>query len=268
MSLEERIASWSDLGILNYSDAFELQKDLAKRRADEKIHDTILICQHRPIIHFSANSVLNSFSKYLFDEMKEKGYSDKISERDVIDYLNRTGIEFGRSTRGGGGAYIGPGQIVVYPVVDYEKITGSKFGINQYKNLIDEVMRDVINSYGVDAQILKNSDFIEVSDERSDRKDVWVLKDNRPYKLGGKTIITSRNVAYHGFCFYLDKEGISGFKYVNPCGHTDEELGVECMENLVGRKIDYEDFKQNVLNVLEERFAYTSLSEVDKNRFS
>ncbi len=258
------MAEWSDLGLLPYREALEIQKGMAKRRADGEIPDTILFCQHHPIIHFSANSILNSFSEYLFQEMRAEKRYDKIEEDDIISFLKDKGIDFGRNIRGGGGAYIGPGQVVVYPIVDYENITGSRAGIGRYKDMIDEIMKDVLEDFGIDARIYRNSDHLDMPDDRNDRKDVWVMKDDKPYKLGGKTIITSNNIAYHGFCFYLDKKSTEGFKYVNPCGHTSDELGIENVENCLGKKVSHDEFKQDILKAIKNRFGYEAIERSEK----
>ncbi|MFP4117449.1 MAG: lipoyl protein ligase domain-containing protein [Candidatus Woesearchaeota archaeon] len=262
MSLEKRIASWSDLGQLPYSKALDIQIKLSQKRQDEEIPDTILICQHDPIIHFSSNIKLNSFSQELIDDMRKEGYSSEISQDDVLRFLSHKGIDFGRNTRGGGGAYVGPGQLVIYPVVDYEKIVNTRFGVNEYKNVIDEIMKDTLVSYGIDAEIFRNSDYIDTPNDRDDRKDVWVMKEDKPYKLGGKTIITSNNIAYHGFCIYKDRRGIEGFRYVDPCGHTSDELGILSMEDLTKEKISHDDLREKVLNIIKKRFNYESLEKV------
>jgi len=260
MDLEMRTAAYLDLGITDYNKVFRLQSELASKRAKNEIQDTIIITEHNPLINFGIREVHNSFSDYLYGILKEKNI--EISEENAIKYLKEIGIGFSRTSRGGGATFIGKGQLNIYPIVAYESITKNIFDVNGYKKIIDEIMDSVLKSYGLKTIIHKDTRKDDEEAEKSNRKDIWIEIGNKSFKLGGKGIHFSNGIAYHGFNFYVKKGCTDGFKYVNPCGYTSDELGVISIEEAIGKEIKMEDFKKRVVKEIKNRFNYNSFEEI------
>jgi lipoyl(octanoyl) transferase len=261
MSLEMMIAEYIDLELTNYFRTFGLQKELAKKRVKEEIPDTILISEHNPVINFGTREVHNSFSEDFLRKLRET--EGKADEETAVAYLKEKGIDFCRSSRGGGATFIGRGQINFYPIVAYEKITGILMGMNEYKEKIDQIMHSVLRSYGLNVRIHSDLRKEDENSEDSVRKDIWIRINEKDYKLGGKGIHFSRGVAYSGFNFYLKRGSEEGFKYVNPCGYSSEELGVISIEAALGRTIPIQEFKKRVLEEIKNKFKYPTIKRLE-----
>jgi lipoate-protein ligase B len=256
------VAECFDLGKTDYSETFVLQKRLAEKRIIKSIPDTILVSEHYPVVNFGMREVDNTFSDSLREEIEKEGAD--FCETKAIDYLRKRGIGFSRTSRGGGATFIGEGQINFYPIVNYEKIAQAVMGIDRYKEIIDSIMYSVLKSYGLNVEVYNVSRRDEGDDKNSIRKDVWLREDGKDYKLGGKGIHISKGVAYHGFNFYVKKGSAKGFRYVNPCGCSPDELGVISVEEALGREVSLEDFKGRVLDEIKIKFGYEEIKRAGK----
>lgn len=267
MNLEDRIAHWIDLGVIPYQKAYVLQKKLAEKREKDIIPDTILFAEHPPIIDFGKSGKHNNFSPNLIEQF---GNDDSI-----IEYLQQQGIGFSKTARGSGATYIGPGQLLVYPVVDYHKVIGElKDGMDNglrltaYRDMVDKIMYDTLISLGVnDARIVEVSKEMneeEVKELRKDRKDIWITRNGQHYKLGGKGFHTSHNIAYHGFNLYLTEEGVNGFKYIEACGYPKSKLDVISVERASGIRHTIPRVRDEVLKNIKKHFNYSKIIPVGK----
>ncbi len=263
MNLEMVIAEYIDLGVTDYLETFKLQEKLAEKRAKDEIPDTILISEHYPTVNFGSREIHNTFSKILEKEIKKQGI--EFTKENAINYLKKEKeIDFSQTSRGGGATFIGKGQINFYPIVKYERISQALMGIDKYKGIIDDIMNSVLKSYELNINIHTDSRNQDKDAKNSIRKDIWINKDGKDYKLGGKGIHTAKGVAYHGFNFYVKKESTEGFKYVNPCGYSSGELGVMSIEEALGKKIDLNDFKQKVLKEIKKKFKYNEIKRLQQ----
>jgi lipoyl(octanoyl) transferase len=262
MSLEMKTANYVDIGKTDYSETFKLQEELSEKRAKDEIPDTILISEHYPLINFGSREVHNTFSNVFLEELKKEKI--EFNELNAISYLKKKGIDFSRTSRGGGATFIGRGQINIYPIVKYEKISKTLMGVDKYKEIIDDVMFSVLKSYGLDVNIHVDSRKEDKDAGNSIRKDIWIRKNGRDYKLGGKGIHVSKGVAHHGFNFYVKKGSTRGFDYINPCGYSYQELGVTNLEEVLGKEVDLNDFKQRVLGEINKKFGYEKINKLNK----
>lgn len=270
MNLEKRIALVIDLGTSNYFETYKLQQELAKKRSRNEVPDTILISEHHPVVNFGMVELYNTFSDILYEQLTKNNIAP--TEKNAIKYLQNQGIPFVRTKRGGGATYIGPGQINIYPVINFEELTQKKFGIDKYKEIINSLMNNIIRSYNVNSKI-EDQNLIrqgeKINDERAktgERKDIWVTINNKNYKLGGRGIHTTGPIAYHGFNFYVKKGSTEGFKYVNACGYTPNELGTISIEEATQKTISINEFKERTLTELKKQFRYDSIQKINLNK--
>ncbi len=80
-----------DLGTVEYSKAWDLQKDLVKRRTADLIPDTLLLLEHKHVITLGRKTSPENFRPQ--------------------------NVPVFRVERGGDATYHGPGQLVGYPIV-------------------------------------------------------------------------------------------------------------------------------------------------------
>ena len=86
----------TNLGMVKHSDADELMRVMQAKRIDDEIEDTILICKHEEIVTVGP-----------------RARNDGIIPPQ--DYLSSP------VDRGGGLTWHGPGQLVIYPIIKWDK---------------------------------------------------------------------------------------------------------------------------------------------------
>ncbi len=265
MGLEERVAYVSDFGTMDYGSCLDTQDKLKELRRRGKIPDLILFGQHNPVVSFGGRAANNGFTVSFLKQV-ETAYGNA-SLSTIVGHLAEMGIKFydstgsGNFSRGGGTAYTGPGQLVVYPIIDYTEIAGGS-GQRMYKELIDEIMVDTLKRFGIDAKSVRVSDKLPVDSSGKDRRDVWVEK-KVPHKIGGKAIRFSGNIASHGFSLYVTKQSILHFDKVLVCGYAPELLGVTSMEHELGIPVDLCNVREKVLSAMSRHFMYDHYEDID-----
>ncbi len=114
--------------------------------------------------------------------------------------LNAHGIPVVKIDRGGQITYHGPGQIVMYVLLDLRR-----WGLNvrQLVRLMEQSVVNLLAGYGVEAR------------GREDAPGVYV-KDAKIAALGLKI---KSGCSYHGLSFNVDMD-LTPFSYINPCGYA------------------------------------------------
>lgn len=169
------------LGMCDYQEAYQLQKQLLCRRIGGKIPDTLVLLQHPPVFTIGR-----------------KGTRKNILAGNEVLY--REGILVYNTDRGGDITYHGPGQIVGYPILDLN-LHGRD--VHRVINMYEEVVIRLLAGYG-----LKGSRLTE-------HPGVWVDHE----KICAIGIGISNWVTYHGFALNVNTN-LEHFRYIIPCGIT------------------------------------------------
>ncbi len=106
--------------------------------------------------------------------------------------------------RGGQVTYHGPGQLVIYLLLDIRR---RKLGVRQVINAMEQAVIDLLQAYGLS------------SEARQDAPGVYVNGD----KIASLGLRVRRNGSYHGLSLNVDMD-IEPFSRINPCGY--QGLGV------------------------------------------
>src|SRR3954468_9879676 len=112
-----------DLGRIGYAEAFQMQRELVEQRKRGEIPDQLLFVEHPHVITLGRN-----------DHMENLLASTEI--------LQRAGIAFEETDRGGDITYHGPGQIVGYPVFDLREW---KRDVTAYVRAMEQAIIDVLS---------------------------------------------------------------------------------------------------------------------------
>ena len=176
-----RICEVTDLGRTGYAEAFELQRDLVERRKRGEIPDQLLIVEHPHVITMGRN-----------------GHAENMLA--PPDLLERSGIEFHHTDRGGDVTYHGPGQIVGYPILDLREW---KRDVVAYVRAIEQTIVDALGKFGIEAGRVRGA------------TGVWVVDA----KIAAIGVHISRWVTSHGFALNVDTD-LSYFQHIVPCGLT------------------------------------------------
>lgn len=149
-------------------------------------------------------------------------------------FLDERGIELFDIERGGDITFHGPGQLVVYPLVDF----GSRgLGVKEYVNLLEESVIKVCEGYGIEAS------------RRDGAPGVWIEGSRKICAVGVKC---SRFVAMHGLALNVTTD-LGYFRAINPCGFTDG--GVTSIAAETGTNPNWMDVAQRLIKILIELLA-------------
>lgn len=132
-------------------------------------------------------------------------------------WLAARGAEVVEIDRGGDVTFHGPGQIVVYPIIDLQ---ARSIGVRMYVNLLEEAVIRTLADYGIG----------------SGRVDgvtgVWIgCGTPAERKVCAIGIRCSRFITMHGLALNVDTD-LTWFSAINPCGFTDK--GVTSMARELG----------------------------------
>src|SRR5229473_2459987 len=174
-----RSCTWRDLGRIDYVEAFDLQRALVDQRKRGEIPDQFLIVEHPHTITLGRN-----------------GHMENLLAREEI--LDRAGVAFHPTDRGGDITYHGPGQIVGYPILDLREW---KRDVVAYVRAIEQVIIDALADFGLKAGRVPGM------------TGVWV--DGA--KIAAIGVHVSRWVTSHGFALNVNTD-LSYFQYIIPCG--------------------------------------------------
>ncbi|MCU0342845.1 MAG: lipoyl(octanoyl) transferase LipB [Ignavibacterium sp.] len=185
MNKESRKLVYCDLELIDYKDAWDLQKSVHQLRVENKIDDVLFLLEHPHTYTLGKTAD------------KENLVGDK-------KYLDENKISVYDIDRGGDITYHGPGQIVGYPIIS---LTNWQQDTHKYLRAIEEIIIRVCSDYG-----LKGN--------RVDKyTGVWI--DEK--KICAIGIKVSRWITMHGFAFNVNTD-LELFNGIIPCGITDKDV--------------------------------------------
>ena len=134
--------------------------------------------------------------------------------------------------RGGQVTYHGPGQWVVYLLVDIRR---HSMGVRNLVDLIEQSIVQLLSEHGID------------SAPRADAPGVYVDGD----KIASLGLRVRRGCSYHGLALNVDMD-LEPFQRINPCGY--EGLQVTSMAKLLPDvELDMDTIGRRLLAILAER---------------
>lgn len=214
MIAEPRVLEVRRLGRVAYGDAHELQKKLVDERTRGAIADTILLVEHPPVITLGRAA----------------------KEANVLlsrERLEARGFEVHEIGRGGDVTYHGPGQLVVYPIVDLKP---DRQDVRKYVGSLEETMIRVARDYGVEAGRVAGLNGAWVGDR----------------KIGAVGVRISRWVTMHGFALNVTTD-LSHFEVIVPCGIQGKQ--VTSLARELGRDVSMREVEDRALGHFAELHA-------------
>ncbi|WP_311065564.1 lipoyl(octanoyl) transferase LipB [Halomonas sp. DWK9] len=110
--------------------------------------------------------------------------------------------------RGGQVTYHGPGQIVLYPLLDVRR---GKIGVRDLVSAIENAVIAVLAEYGVSAWA------------KPDAPGVYVNTTHGEAKIASLGLRIRRGASYHGVALNVDGD-LSPFARINPCGYAGMQV--------------------------------------------
>ncbi len=152
------------------------------------------------------------------------------------------GFTYHKINRGGDITYHGPGQLVVYPILDLDEFFTD---VHRYVRSLEEVIIRTLADYGLAA-------------ERMDGyTGVWLPQtDVLPArKICAIGVHLSRWVTLHGLAFNIDPD-LSHFRNIIPCGIAEDNKAVTSLSLELGRVPDRTEVEGKVRGYFREVFEF------------
>ncbi|MCB1736881.1 MAG: lipoyl(octanoyl) transferase LipB [Gammaproteobacteria bacterium] len=204
--------SWRDLGLHAYLPVWHAMQSLTDRR-DADTADELWQVQHPPVFTQGMNG--------------------------KPEHLLAPGdIPVVAIDRGGQVTYHGPGQIVLYPLLDLRR---AKLGVRDLVSIMEASVIATLSDYGVTAAA------------RADAPGVYV--DGA--KVASLGLRVRRGCSYHGLALNVDMD-LSPFQRINPCGYAD--MPVTQMRDL-GVRDSLDTIAARLRGNLAELLGYTAAPE-------
>ena len=214
---------FEELGTIDYKKAWDYQEELFQRSLElkannKKAHNYLLFCEHPHV--------------YTLGKSGDK--RNLLLNEDLLKHKKAT---FYKINRGGDITYHGPGQIVVYPIIDLEQFN---INIKDYICKIEEAIISTLSEFKIIAERLEGA------------TGIWLDTNNtKTRKICAIGVRASRYITMHGFAFNVNTN-LEYFTYINPCGYIDK--GVTSMKKELGKEQDMEEVKKVLLKKIIEEF--------------
>lgn len=193
--MKEKVLKYSDLGFIDYKEAWDLQKEIVSNRSSGDLEDVLLLLEHPNTYTLGKTA-------------------DKINLKGSEDYLRQNQISVYNIDRGGDITYHGPGQIVGYPIID---LNNWYKDTHKYLRALEEVIIKTCAEYNL------------ICERNPKYTGVWI-NDKKIAAIGIKV---SRWITMHGFAFNINTD-LNLFNGIVPCGIHEkavtslkEELNME-----------------------------------------
>ena len=197
-----------DLGLLDYEDVWQSMVSAIDNRP-QHVPDEVWFVQHLPVYTL--------------------GYAG--SEKNII---NKKEIPIVRSDRGGQVTYHGPGQLVVYFLLNIKRLG---WGPKKLIFYLEEIFISLISQYNIKAKRKEGAPGIYVADK----------------KIASIGLKIKQGFSYHGVSLNVDMN-LSPFDDINICGY--KALEATQINDLASASI--EQIKEDLKSLLEDRSFKTA----------
>ena len=185
------------LGRVDYLATYQAMQDFTAAR-DESTLDALWICEH-PAVYTQG---LAGKSEHIFNPGK---------------------IPVVQSNRGGQVTFHGPGQVVVYPLIDLKR---AGYFVKEYVYRIEESVLKTLAHFGVTGHRVAGSPgiYVRMDDPFSHAALSGPVHPADPFRGLGKIaalgIKVSRHCTYHGVALNVAMD-LEPFSRINPCGYAN-----------------------------------------------
>lgn len=201
------------LGTVDYQETWQLQAQLAKQRAAGEIGDTLLVLEHP-----------NTYTA---------------GKRTQPEDRPTNGLPVVDVDRGGRITWHGPGQLVIYPIIQL----ADPIDVVDYVRRLEEALIAVVRELGV-----TNAGRID------GRSGVWIsANDTQPHrKVAALGIRITHGVAMHGVALNCNNT-LEYYDYIVPCGISD--AGVTTLSAELGHDVSPAQAQQPLIDALTAALA-------------
>ena len=196
-------------GLQDYTSTWQEMVSFTENRSDQT-EDELWTLEHRSVF----TQGLSGKPEHLLRE----------SEIDVI-----------QSDRGGQITYHGPGQLIVYCLIDIKRLG---IGVKEMVRIIEKSIIDLLSEYSIPSHKIVGAPGVYVNGS----------------KIAALGLKVKRGKTYHGLSLNVDMN-LSPYQLINPCGYRD--LNVTQMSNLTDNKLELDKIKKQLTKHLTKYVSRT-----------
>ncbi len=224
-----RETKFIDLGLIDYKEAWDYQTNLFNQILAVKAENRSIPNNEQQATN---NYLLFCEHPHVFTLGKSGDEKNLLVKKENLHTIHASYYPI---NRGGDITYHGPGQLVVYPVIDLENFFTD---IHKYMRLLEESVIQTLHEFKIE------------SGRISGLTGVWLGTENKKNarKICALGVKTSRWVALHGLAFNVNPN-LDYFNYIVPCGIEDK--AVTSLEKELNHKTDMTQVKL----ILKEKIA-------------
>ena len=194
--------TFKSLGTVNYHETLELMRSHIK---EKDFSNEIWLLEHPPVFTLGTAA-------------------------DNSHVLDPKDIPVVQSDRGGEVTYHGPGQLVIYFLLDIKKLG---CGPNRFVVSIQEFIKELLSDLSIESSFIKGAPGVYVNDK----------------KIASIGLRISKNKTYHGISINFDMD-LKPFTYINPCGYEGLEV------------TQIKDFNRNISKLQLEELVIEKLRHI------
>jgi lipoyl(octanoyl) transferase len=220
MPLKNKRVVFEDVGLLDYKTCWDYQEKLQQKIVSQKI-------ANRNLPETGQKSTDNYLLFVEHPHVYTLGKSGDEHNLLVSDtFLKSINATYYKINRGGDITYHGPGQLVVYPILDLENFYTD---IHKYLRMLEETVIQLLAEYDIAAG-------------RSTKETgVWLDADNaKARKICAIGVHCSRWVTKHGIGFNINTD-LNYFSHIIPCGIVGK--AVTSMQKELDKPVDMQEVK-------------------------
>jgi len=224
-----------DLGLIDYTKAWDYQAELfqsildvkkenRERAAEDQLptENYLLLCEHPPVYTLGKSG-------------------DPKNLLASPEQLVANNAAYVHTNRGGDITFHGPGQLVVYPVIDLENFFTD---INRYMRSLEEAVIRTLQPYSISGSRIAGL------------TGVWIETGGPPRKICAMGVKTSRWVTMHGLALNVNVD-LHFFDLIIPCGISDKQ--VTSMKKECRRDLAMEEIKTQLADNLVAVFGMSQI---------
>ena len=169
------------LGAVPYREAWDLQRSLAAAVSQGAIPDTVIFCEHPPVITVGRRT-----------------------EESELHIPKGAKVEIVETDRGGKSTYHGPGQLVCYPILDLRRHGKD---VKLYVRRLEQAIIQTLAPLGIEATRIEGL------------TGVWIA--NPPRKVASIGVRVARWVTTHGYALNVNLDPAPFSDWITACGLED-----------------------------------------------
>ncbi len=194
--------TFKSLGTVNYHETLELMRSHIK---EKDFSNEIWLLEHPPVFTLGTAA-------------------------DNSHVLDPKEIPIVQSDRGGEVTYHGPGQLIIYFLLDIKKLG---CGPNKLVVSIQEFIKELLSDLSIESSFIEGAPGVYVNDK----------------KIASIGLRISKNKTYHGISINFDMD-LKPFTYINPCGYEGLEV------------TQIKDFNRNISKLQLEELVIEKLRHI------